>query len=353
MRVAYITPWGSRNSIASYAAELIPRINLPHHIFAEIDSNIDTVEEGVTRCWQRGEPLDDLVAQVFGYEPDVVYIEHQYGLFPDQAEWLRLLEQLASTNAKVFVKMHSVYKSPINLLFGYTEEPKYLKSIPHIIVHTPEAAKVLAARGLTNVSVIPHGINEPVCRQPPGKPYLFSFGHGAPYKGLETAIAVVRELKKTFPDVLYLGVFNTDSVPSQFYINKIFADIEAEGLQDNMIIFATYKPLATLKQFAQCCSVGLFTYNRYDTDSYGASGAARAAIGWGLPIVTSDCALFSDLEGVAKGTHAAEIADQVRKLLGSPEAAQAALVMQRGLAQRQSWDRVAADHMALFSDRVS
>lgn len=348
MRVAYITPWGSHNSIASYAAELISRINLPHHIFAEIDPKIDTVEEGVTRCWQRGEPLDDLAAQIFGYEPDVVYIEHQYGLFPDQAEWLGLLEQLASTNAKVFVKMHSVYKRPINLLFGYTEDPKYLKSIPHSIVHTPGAAEVLAARGLTNVSVIPHGINEPIYRQPLSKPYLFSFGHGAPYKGLETTIAVVQDLKKTFPEVLYLGVFNSDSIPSQFYMNKILAGIGDQGLQDNIIIFAAYKPLDTLRRFAQWCSVGLFTYNKYDTDSYGASGAARTAIGWGLPIVTSDCSLFSDLEGVAKGTNATEIADHVRKLLWIPEAAQAALVRQRDLAQRQSWDRVAAEHRALF-----
>lgn len=345
IRIAYITPWGSHNSIASYAAELIPRINLPHHIFAEIDPKI-AAEKGVTRCWQRGEPLDDLAAEILGYKPDVVYIEHQYGLFPDQAEWLTLLEQLASTNAKVFVKMHSVYKSPINLL-GYMEDEKYLKSIPHIIVHTADAAEVLRLRGLTNVSVIPHGINEPIYHQPLGKPYLFSFGHGAPYKGLETTIAVVKDLKRTFPEVLYLGVFDTDSVPSHFYMNRIQADIESEGLSGNMIIFTSYKPLTTLKRFAQWCSVGLFTYNKYDTDSYGASGAARAAIGWGLPIVTSDCSLFSDLDGVAKGSSATEIADQARKLL-CPEAAQAALVRQRDLAQRQSWDRVAAEHIALF-----
>jgi glycosyltransferase involved in cell wall biosynthesis len=350
VRLGFVTPWKGNDALSNYSASLIPHLvnDGTYRIFAEHADDVEE-EDNVVRCWRRGEPLDDLIGKVLAFEPDVVLIEHQYALFPDQAEWLSFLSVL---RAKVFVRMHSVYTTPLNLL-GIMETPKYLSAVPNILVHTEEARKALALRNVPS-DVIPHGIGAVEGGSLQTKPYLFSFGFGAHYKGLENAIEVVKILKRSFQDVMYIGVFGDEprrSVASKVYMKKVLGAIEDENLEDHFIVFEGYKPINTLKRFAQWCSVALFTYNRHDDarEVYGASGAARLAISWGLPVVTSNAPLFSDLE-VASGSNPAEIADKVRTILYSDYARDQALARQKEVAERQSWANVGAMHLKLFGN---
>ena len=115
LRVCFIGVYKIQCGIATYSewlwAEIIKQIG-EYKIFAE-ETTVPVPEEpNVVRCWRRGQPLTELIAQVKAYDPDCVMIQHEYGVFPVARHWLSLLSALQ--NYRVITTLHSVYNILIN-----------------------------------------------------------------------------------------------------------------------------------------------------------------------------------------------------------------------------------------------
>ena len=135
LKIAFVSNWKMRCGIARYAEMIYPELVKYVHdikIFAEIGIN-DGYEENVIRCWERGESIMDLVRAIKEYDPDVVLLNHEWGLFPEARHWLSLMNQLSGY--RVIVIEHSV--------FHHKDKTICEAAMPEIIVHLEGAKAVL------------------------------------------------------------------------------------------------------------------------------------------------------------------------------------------------------------------
>ena len=352
LRVALVGVYRIKCGIATYCEALFPEIGQgarDYHIFAEeADDAVD--EPQVTRCWRRGQPLQRLVDQLIDYEPDVVLIEHEYGVFPDARHWLALLAQLQ--RFRTIVKLHSTYRH-------HPDKVICEAACSEIIVHTQEAAQVLAGKGLkAKIHVIPHGSTRCTNRERYWNRYgsdhtLVQFGFGFQYKGWEVALRAVAQLRDRYPDIFYTGLFS-ESPYSRTFHSRYYADLEALirqlGITEHVALIRGYQSDAGIDSFLRTNQVAIFPYIDNGVHTvYGCSGAARVAMGAAIPVIVSSVPLFADLEGVCPRVGSIdELCGAVETLLSGPERRALQVERQCRFLDETSWPNVAAQHLEVF-----
>jgi len=297
-RIAMVGVFDVPCGIATYTKSLIGGMGgrpKDLHIFAEYE-NDNPDSTWLTHCWNRGKPLTELVSAVKAYDPDVIIIQHEYGNFPNARHWLAFMGALQ--NYHVIVTLHSVYR--------HQDKTIIEASCPDIVVHTHGAAQVLADKKINGrVTVIPHGCPPPSTRDKLwnlyGSPHtILQHGFGFPYKGWGDAIRTVAALKPDYPDVFFTGLMS-ERWPGvhKVYQQKLYELANKLGVQENVGLVLGYQSDNVLDSYMRTNRVALFPYlENGDHTVYGCSGAARAAMAAGLPVVASNVPLFEDLQGV-------------------------------------------------------
>ena len=98
MKIAFVGNWKMKCGIATYAENLWSKI-IPHVGDYKLFVENNTITTGplnqignktidpskVVPCWKRGESLKTLVEEIKDYDPDVVFIRHEFGLWPNAA----------------------------------------------------------------------------------------------------------------------------------------------------------------------------------------------------------------------------------------------------------------------------
>lgn len=338
MKVALVTPWNIPCGISTYAEMLADALKnkVDLYILPEGDH------------WKRGEPLTKLVQAIKHLDPDVVHVQHEYGLFPDARHWLAFLSQLIEY--RVLVTLHSVYR--------HEDKTICEAACPNVIVHSPGARQVLLDKGINRpIEVIPHG-----CRHEPNNQKLWNlyrsshtvmqFGFGFRYKGWEQSLAIIAELKKTTPDVFFTGIFSTTTIDHgmRLYMGELQDLAKKLGIEENIALIPGFMSEVALSSYLRTSAVGLFPYvSHQDHECWGASGAARLAMAHCLPIVGSAMHHFDDLEGVVPRPRTIEdAAGEIKKLWEDPSAQ---LKRQNEYLKANSWDAVADLHIRAYSPR--
>jgi glycosyltransferase involved in cell wall biosynthesis len=337
-RVALVSVWGVPCGISTYSEYLWE--HLKEHadegmVFAEREPGY-TDEPGVIRCWRRGEPLGELVDQIKAYDPDVIFVQHEYGYFPKATHWISFMGAMAGRN--IVVTLHSVYQHPDKIVVE--------ASTPNIIVHTNTARDILIQEKQVagQVTVIPHGC-------PPlktgrhwnlyGTPHtILQFGFGFPYKGWDNALRVVAEVKKTHPDAFFTGLLS-ERVPGQAsnYLLELNGLARSLGISEHVGLIQGFQSDIALDSFLRTNRVALFPYRDNGGHTvYGCSGAARVAMSKGLPVIASGLApLFDDLEGVVpRPTTVEGWAEAVLEAFDKPD-----ISRQNQFLEDNSWTNVA------------
>lgn len=299
LRVAVISSYGINCGIATYAKYLCDQLKEmvdEVRIFAEEGG---PEEEGVVRCWKREtQDTSQVLSAVAAYNPDVVYIQHEYGCFSDVSSWNTLVGHL-SAKYRTLVVLHSVYEHFDKLRF---EAP-----CAEIIVHTLSGRELLKSRGVDHCKIhyVPHGCL-PI--QPLQKSYtpkqghhtLFQYGFGFEYKGWDNVIEIVDVLRKKL-DVTYVGVFNISKFSedfSNYYYKKLMAKICDRGLQNHIVLHKGFRSEQILLSYMMHSSVNIFPYwNHPEWRVHGASGAIRLALASGTPTIVGDVPFFSEFKG--------------------------------------------------------
>lgn len=361
IRLALVGNWKMRCGIATYSENLWPIVAdevKDYKLFVERHDNLtgplnvlgkETIAaDKVLPCWIRGESLQDLVAAIKEYDPDIVWIQHEFGIWPNARYWLSLMNQLS--DYRVIVTMHSV--------FHHKDKTICEAAIPEIVVHLDGAVKVLKEEKEISgkVYVIPHG-----CYPNDGYGKLWNFyksdqtflqfGFGFRYKGWENAIKAVFILKEKYPNVFFTGLFSEsdyNKIEHQLYYNELMQLVSDLKIEENVALLRGYQSDKTLDSFLRTNQATIFPYISHPAhEVWGASGAARLAMSKMLPVVTSSINHFSDLPTM-KADSPEELAKKLDILFSDPKAKEAQVARQLEYVNTNTWDNIASQYINLF-----
>lgn len=304
-------------------------------------------EEQVVACWKRGESLHDLVRELKEYQPDIIWIQHEFGLWPNASYWLSMMTQLSEF--RVIVTMHSV--------FHHKDKTIVEAAMPEIVVHLEGGRKLLKEeKGIASeVHMIPHGCYS----YDPKRLWNFyksdktfmQFGFGFRYKGWENSIKATAILKEKYPDVFFTGLFSESpyaKLDHQIYYNELMNLINELGIQENVSIIRGYQSDEVLDSFLRTNQATIFPYVSHPNhEVFGASGAARMAMSRGLPVVTSSVNHFSDLPTIKADT-SEDIAAALEMLFTVPAAKEKQLETQLRYLAENTWEKIGLKYIDVF-----
>ena len=317
--------------------------------------------------------------------PDILHIEHEYGIFGLDNRFFWLLVQLRDLGVRTVVTLHTVHtrlsfhagctRPHMRRLLRKVDIEKYQHRIGElvdlVIVHQENSIRqVLLRQGLSprRVVTVPHGtrvleaIDAHKAKAALGvetdTPLILAFGD--PFKlskNLLVLIEAFRRVKARIPSAkLWLGGYVRFPMPQALaYKTRCLRLIEAHGLGDSVIFTDTMVPEEQVPCVLAAADVGCFIY---DEDTHSSSGALHLAMGLGKPVVASRIAKFQEL---------AEVSDEVlvnprstgelyrlltRLLLDEPFRLYIEQRV-RSYAQRTAWSSVARQHTAIYDRLVS
>lgn len=362
LKVALVGNWKMRCGIATYSENLwgevvkhigdfklfIERNEVTTGDIYQIGNQMMAPEQVVT-CWKRGESLQQLVSELKEYDPDIIWIQHEFGLWPNASYWLSLMNQLSEY--RVIVTMHSV--------FHHRDKTIIEAAIPEIITHLQGGADVLKKEKEVpgKVYVLPHGCypysKEKLWNFYKSEKTFVQFGFGFRYKGWENAIRATAILKAQYPDVFFTGLFSEspyNKTEHQLYYNELMDLVDQLDIRENVAILRGYQSDATLDSFLRTNQATIFPYVSHPAhEVFGASGAARLAMSKGLAVVTSSVNHFSDLPTMKADTPE-EIAAALELLFTNPQAKEEQIAKQISYVNENTWEKVALRHIAIFEE---
>lgn len=360
LKIAFISNFKMSCGIATYADKLwsriVPKVKsaklfIEHQEFTESIFNLDGYtlnSDQVIPCWERGKPLNNLIREIRNYAPDIIWIQHEFGLFPNAAHWLNLISELS--NFRIIVTQHSVYH--------HKDKTICEAAMPEIVTHLTGAQTILQEeKGLSQkISVIPHGCDNfddgKLWNMYRTKNCFMQFGFGFRYKGFENSIKAVALLKEKYPDIFFTALFSESSNSS--YHNDYYLElkrvVEELNIQDNVAIIRGFQSDQSLKSFLKTNRVAVFPYvSQPGHEVFGASGAARMAMSENIPVITSNIPHFSDLPTI-KASSPQEIAHNLDILFSNDSSIKKQLIIQKKYVLDNNWSNIADKYIELFEN---
>jgi glycosyltransferase involved in cell wall biosynthesis len=362
LRVALVGNWKMRCGIATYSENLWPEVAKhvgDFKLFIEQNDiatgdvhqfgDMTLSDAQVSVCWKRGESLQKLVQELKDYDPDIIWIQHEFGLWPNASYWLSMMSQLS--DYRVIVTMHSI--------FHHRDKTIVEAAMPEIVSHLEGGRKLLKEeKGLSSkVHVIPHGCykfdNQRLWNFYKSEKTFMQFGFGFRYKGWENSIRATAILKEKYPDVFFTGLFSESpyaKMDHQIYYNELMNLVNELGVQENVAILRGYQSDEVLDSFLRTNQATIFPYVSHPShEVFGASGAARMAMSKGLPVVTSSVNHFSDLPSMKADTPE-DIAKALETLFTNPGAKEKQLQAQISYLNENTWENIGLRYIQIFEE---
>jgi glycosyltransferase involved in cell wall biosynthesis len=162
-------------------------------------------------------------------------------------------------------------------------------------------------------------------------------------------------LRARHPRVAFTALF-TESSHERAEQARYHAELEELvrrlELRDHVTLVRGYQPDALLDAQLGGSHVAVFPYAYPENLVFGVSGAARVAMSRGVPVVTSRANHFADIP-TRKADSPEELAEAIDDLYRSPAAREGQLAVQRAYVTENTWERVAARHVAIFAAKAA
>lgn len=266
-----------------------------------------------------------ILHQVRACAPDVVHIQHEYGIFGFDDRFLHLLSCLREIRVPIVITLHTVHtrssldvgccwrtdrRLPTNVDIE-KEQWQLCKLGDMIVVHQdcPMRTTLIeqGARADRVVS-IPHGtfkgtsISRAVAKKYLGYAahgsLLVAFGYFEPSKNHQRLLEAFSLLCHRKPNTnLWIGGHvRWPSPPAQEYKARIVNLIDQMGLQEHVTLWEKFLSETDVRALLSAADVGCFVYHE---DTYSSSGALHRMLANGKPIVASHIPKFHELLRVA------------------------------------------------------
>lgn len=364
IKLALVGNWKMRCGISTYAENLWPEI-IKHvgdyKLFVEENIGESTgllnqigneivSDDKISVCWKRGKSLQKLVNEINEYDPDIIYISHEFGLWSTASYWISLMTQLSEY--RIIVTMHSI--------FHHKDKTICEAAMPEIISHLQGGYDVLKFEKKIpgKVHVIPHGCNNLEDKVKLWNFYksdhtFVQFGYGFKYKAWHNSIKAAAILKNKYKDVFFTGLFSEsdyNKIDHQIYYNELTGLIKELDMQENVGLIRGYQSDETIDSYLRTNKVSLFPYESHpDHLVYGASGAARIAMSKQIPVISSRVNHFSDIPTIKADTPE-EIAEELDLLFSNNKNVEDQILIQNEYVEKNSWENIALRHIEIFEN---
>jgi glycosyltransferase involved in cell wall biosynthesis len=363
MKIALVGNWKMQCGIATYSENLwgqisnylndfklfIEKNDSPTGPLNEIGNKVISPEQ-IVSCWKRGESLQNLVSEIKNYNPDIIWIQHEFGLWPNAGYWLSLLNQLS--DFRIIVTMHSV--------FHHKDKTICEAAIPEIVTHLEGGYNILKNEKQIpgKVYVIPHGCSPCADKNKLWNFYksdktFVQFGFGFRYKGWENCLYATAILKQKYSDVFFTGLFSESSfnkIEHQTYYNELMNLVNDLSIQENVAIIRGFQSDYTIDSYLRTNQATIFPYVSHPShEVFGASGAARLAMSKALPVITSSVNHFSDLPTIKANTPE-EMAEMLERCFVDKSFKEDQINKQLKFINENSWEIVAHRYISLFEN---
>lgn len=243
-----------------------------------------------------------------------------------------------------------LYKTISRLLFQFGS---------HFIVHTEKGRQQMMAHyGIPcgNLSVIPHGPLDFHVRQQVDKPRIrrelgFSetdqiillFGAIRPYKGLDTAIRAMAEIKRALPRarLLIAGKLWEDWAPYERLINRL-------NLSGCIHRHLEYIPSNKVHSYFESADLAIFPYRRFDSQS----GAGATAVSFKKPMIVSNVGGLPELVGdndcIVEPDDPVALADRIIRFFKDPAFRQRLSANLEAVSRRLDWVDIAKKTVMVY-----
>jgi len=352
LRIACVGAWGIPCGISTYAEALWPRMwekVADWRLFPEANTCQPTTNI-IPGLWKRGESLSALAKAIEDFQPDAVFIQHEYGIFPDARHWLSFIARIREF--RPIVTMHSVYH--------HKDKTVIENSIPEIVVHSRLAKDVLVQeKGIkSKVTVIKHGCGPSAASRLwnlyRSEHTFMQFGFGFRYKNWEAPIRAAAILKHNYPDVFFTGLFSEgmfSKLEHDRYYDELMKLAFELGVEDHIAILRGYVSESCLNAYLGTNQVAVFPYlSDPDHVVYGASGASRRAMEAQIPVIVSREPHFCDLDGICPQAESPEaLAHELAILFENPNLKAKLIEDQNRFLTENSWGKAGDLHLDLVS----
>jgi len=296
--------------------------------------------------------------------PDVVLIQHEYGLFGGRYG-SHLLALSCCLQVPIAIVFHTVLPSPDDALRKVTTQLASLSRV--VVVMCGSAARLLATEyGVPDrsLTVLSHGY--PELRDQP-KPHrmrsagggrgaaLLSVGLLGPNKGIEAGISAMALVLQHFPHARYFVVGSTH--PSEIdhgidgYRATLVAQAHEHGVEHAVVFVDGYLTLEEHVAWIQHADLVLIPHRDLRQVS---SGTLAYSVGAGRAVVCTPFAYALELASAEAGLvlsapSASDIASAIIRVLSDPWLHAQLMDQSATVARGMSWPRVAEAYLAALA----
>lgn len=354
MKIAILSSWGIRCGLADYAADLARAWQHQGHEVkpftersldgSDDPSDLPPAERYFLRTFYNAK---EVVEPILEWNPDVVSIEHEFGIWPNDLEFVKIVRQL-HTYTNVAVTLHTVPRYPLHRWF-FQSLPASKSCV--LIVHHPGA---LAMGEMFDqlFQHVPHGLG------------AFQWERQAPNPRSQ----VVKVLMPGFISASkgHLEVVDAANYsdgwdleicghPDSAYLDLLVEKIRYMGLEQRVTVTPQYLERMDLRQRLALADVVILNTVG---DNFSASGQAADCISFGAKTLSKAMPIYDDLYGIGFKfgyptmlTHGAPTRDEIgRTVLAAAKAglSKTQVETMRQMCKLRSWDVVAMERLRLL-----
>lgn len=284
-------------------------------------------------CQQKQEDYITAAEHLNISEVDVVYLQHEYGIFGGE-DGSHILSFVRDLRMPIISTLHTVLKTPSRSQRDVLRE--LCRESDRVVVMTAMAkemlAKIYGVPGHKTV-VIPHGIPDVPFVEPcfyadqfgcQGRTVLLTFGLLSPGKGVETALRAMPRIVEKFPEVLYvvLGATHPHILRSEgnSYRESLEELVRELDLQDHVRFENRFVGIDELLRYIGAAEIYL---TPYPNEQQITSGTLAYAVGAGKAVVSTPYWHAKELLAEGRGrffdfNDSDALAEQVIDLLSNP-----------------------------------
>jgi glycosyltransferase involved in cell wall biosynthesis len=233
--------------------------------------------------------------QINALRPDVVAVQHEYGIFGGPSGAF-LLSLLRGVTAPVVITLHTVLEHPSPDQQAVLEELAVLSSAMVVMSH--RALSILEQQGVPREKLrfIPHGApkierhsdEEKRALGVGSRPLILTFGLMGRSKGLEHAIRALPAVVRQHPDALYLILGATHphvlKAEGERYREELWTLAQALGVDQNLRMDNQFVGPEALEQYLAAADIYL---TPYPNPAQITSGTLAYAVGNGKAVVST------------------------------------------------------------------
>jgi FkbM family methyltransferase len=354
LRVALVSPWGTRCGIAEYSHKLLCALIDQEDVELSVYCDDRTVEGcgAVEPCWRLGDndSVPGVLDRIGQSNAQVVLMQHQPSLFPLSDACCSQLAALHRQGRVVILELHSTLPLLAECRVSAVAMAA-LAELDRIIVHKPEDLNHLLALGLVdNVLLLNHGVIQPLAEPGEGDTramlgipaealVLGCFGFALEHKGIDTLVETIKPLAEASGRPVHLLALNSIlDKRSEQMIQQYQALARQLGVDRQITWITDYRPIEECQKLLCAADYIVFPY-RHTRES--ASGAVTIGLATLKPVLVSPLEIFSDLPDVTwrmQGHEAADVLQAISALIARPETTSALRERQLQWLQARDWN---------------